>query len=47
MLCDFIYVDEDQPNTNINNAKNPLKVPSGLITRVRARRLKKVLNGLV
>jgi len=40
-------LDEDQPNTKRNHANNPLKVPIGLITRARAKKLKKALSGLV
>ena len=32
--------DEDQPNTKRNHANDPLEVPIGLITRVRAKKLK-------
>jgi len=32
--------DEDQPNTKRNHATYPLEVPIGLITRVRAKKLK-------
>jgi hypothetical protein len=39
--------DEDQPNTKRNHANNPLKVPIGLITRARAKKLKEALNELV
>ena len=37
----------DQPNTKRNHANNPLEVPIGPITRVRAKKLKEALNGLV
>jgi len=40
-------VDEDQPNTKVNHAKDPLKVPSGLITRARTNKPKDALNELV
>jgi len=39
--------DEDQPNTKLNHAKDPLEVPSGSIIRVRAKKFKEALNGLV
>jgi len=39
--------DADQPNTRCNHANNPLKVPTGPITRARAKKLKEALNGLV
>jgi len=39
--------DEDQPNTNINHAKNPLEVLSGPITRAKAKKLKETLSELV
>jgi len=39
-----ILHDEDQPNTKRNHASDPLEVP---VTRVRAKKLKEVLNGLV
>jgi hypothetical protein len=29
--------DEDQPNTKLNHAKDPLEVPSGAITKARAK----------
>ena len=39
--------DVDQPNTKRNHANDPLEVPIGPITRARANKLKKALNGLV
>jgi hypothetical protein len=39
--------DADQPNTKRNHANDPLEVPIGPITRARANKLKKALNGLV
>jgi len=39
--------DEDQPNTKHNHANDPLEVPIGRITRVRAKKLKEALNELV
>jgi hypothetical protein len=39
--------DADQPNTKRNHANDPLEVPIGPITRVRAKKLKEALNGLV
>jgi len=39
--------DEDQPNTKLNHAKNPLGVPNGSITRAMTNKLKEALNGLV
>ena len=41
------FNDKDQPNTKFNHVKDPLKVPSGSITKARANKLKKVLNELV
>jgi hypothetical protein len=42
-----MLIDEDQPNNKCNHANNPLEEPIGLITRARAKKLKKALNGLV
>jgi len=39
--------DADQPNTKLNHANDPLEVRIGPITRVRAKKLKEALNGLV
>ena len=39
--------DTDQPNTKRNHANDPLEVPIGPITRVREKKLKEALNGLV
>jgi hypothetical protein len=39
--------DADQPNTKLNHAKDSLEVPSGPITRARAKKLKKALNEVV
>jgi hypothetical protein len=39
--------DEDQSNTDLNHVRDPLKVPNELITRARAKKLKKILNGFV
>jgi hypothetical protein len=39
--------DVDQPNTKCNHANDPLELPIGPITRARAYKLKKALNGLV
>jgi hypothetical protein len=39
--------DADQPYTKRNHANDPLEVPIGPITRARAKKLKKALNGLV
>jgi hypothetical protein len=39
--------DADQPNTKRNHANDPLKVPIGLITRARTKKLKKALNKVV
>jgi hypothetical protein len=39
--------DADQPNTKRNHANNPLEVLVGPITKVRAKKLKEALNGLV
>jgi hypothetical protein len=36
-----------QPNTKRNHANDPLEMPIGPITRVRANKLKEALNGLV
>jgi len=36
--------DEDQLNTKRNHANDPLEVPIGPITRVRAKKLKEALN---
>jgi hypothetical protein len=38
---------EHQPNTKRNHANDPLEVSIGPITRARAKKLKKALNGLV
>jgi len=42
-----LLVDEDQPNTKVNHAKDPLEVPSGSITRAKANKPEEVLNELV
>ena len=39
--------DEGQSNTNRNHADDPLEVPIGPIIRVKAKKLKETLNGLV
>jgi len=39
--------DEDQSNTKRNYANDSLEVSIGSITRVRAKKLKEALNGLV
>jgi len=39
--------NEDQPYTKLNNAKDPLKVPSGLIRIARDKKHKEALNELV
>jgi hypothetical protein len=39
--------EKDKLNTMCNHANNLLEVPSRPITRVREKRLKKILNGLV
>jgi hypothetical protein len=39
--------NEDQPYTKLNHAKDPLKVPSGLIRIVREKKYKEALNRLV
>jgi len=44
--CDRVG-DEDQPNTKLNHANDPLEVPIGPITRARMKKLKEALNGLV
>jgi len=56
MVCEVMWTsfyirghrnfDKDQPNTKLNHAKNPLEMPSKPITRDRAKKLKKTLNGL-
>jgi hypothetical protein len=43
----MLKIDADQPNTKRNHANDPLKVPIGLITRARAKKIKEALNELV
>lgn len=38
---------EDQPNNKLNHVKDLLEVSSGPITKVRTKKLKEALNGLV
>jgi hypothetical protein len=39
--------DAKQPNTKLNHVKDLLEVPSGLITKAKAKKLKQALNEIV
>jgi len=41
--CDRVG-DEDQPNTKLNHANDPLEVPIGPITRARTKKLKEAFK---
>jgi hypothetical protein len=45
--CFKCHGDADQPNTKFNHANDSLEVQNRPIIRVRAKKLKKALNGLV